>query len=283
MLRRLVPCLLAIASTTASAQADQPGLAFDSTAGTPLRADSAQQPPDRDTAVATRAASESKPRAQRLRWLSPDRLVLTAGTSFASPQSAWLGRTPERDVYYSAIRFAWRLGRIFGTTASYALDLHPVVALAGNPAKFIEATRCDGGYAGGPVVMDAASGPGYLEEFGMCAMHRTAFGGGASPIGLVIERPVVGRLSASGELTVGGLLFTDPMPYPNGSKFNYFLGVGFALEFAISPRSAAGIRYRLDHMSNAGMGEFNPGLGTHSIHLGVSRALRAKPPGRNAL
>jgi hypothetical protein len=179
-------------------------------------------------------------------------------------------------VHYSSVRFAWDLGQVFGFNAAYALDLHPLIAVLRNPAEFIDATHCPGTY----LVLE---GPGYVPEFGRCAMHRTAFAAGFSPIGVVLQRPVVGRVAVNGELTIGTLLFSDRMPYPNGSRFNAFLGAGAGVEVALSKKTAAILRYRLDHISNAGMAEFNPGLGTHSIHLGVSRALRLKSLDRNAL
>ena len=274
MLRRLFPYILTFASSTVSAQADLSERSFNPASGRFFEIQAVRQRMNRDTTSATEPRGDSNRRQQRPRWLSPDRMVVTAGRSFANPESAWLGRTPDRDVYSSTVRFAWSTGQDAIFNASYAVDFHPLVAVPHNPARFIDATHCPGTYA-------TPDGPGYVEEFGKCAMHRTAYATGVSPIGLVLQRQLVGRLSAGAELTIGGLLFTDRMPYPNGSKFNYFLGAGAALEIALSAKTAAVVRYRLDHISNAGMGEFIPGLGAHTIHLGVSRAFRAKPFGRS--
>lgn len=63
-------------------------------------------------------------------------------------------------------------------------------------------------------------------------------------------------------------------------SFSSGLGIGcVATQLFSNDLCRVMFRYRLDHMSSAGMGEFNPDLGTDSVHLGVSRAFRA--PARN--
>jgi hypothetical protein len=98
---------------------------------------------------------------------------------------------------------------------------------------------------------------------------NTAYGAGFSPLGLKWNFERHGWLSPYLELN-GGMLFTDHN-VPTGTN-----GVNFTSAAALGTH-ILGAKYnwsleaRYLHISNAGLGNYNPGLNTVEVRLGIGR------------
>jgi hypothetical protein len=69
--------------------------------------------------------------------------------------------------------------------------------------------------------------------------------------------------------TGGFLAFSKPVPFANARKLNATLDVGIGLEMAVGRRWRAIGGYKFHHLSNAGTGDFNPGLNASLWYLGT--------------
>ncbi len=67
-----------------------------------------------------------------------------------------------------------------------------------------------------------------------------------------------------------GLSFASHRLPHGGTSFNFMLEGGLGLQYAITPRSLLGAEWRLQHFSNAGISQPNPGLNMSLFLLGFS-------------
>ncbi|HEY7165626.1 MAG TPA: acyloxyacyl hydrolase, partial [Candidatus Binatia bacterium] len=70
--------------------------------------------------------------------------------------------------------------------------------------------------------------------------------------------------------SVGFLYFTDDVPVPDSSRFNFTPEVGVGVQFFLTPKQAVTVGYKYFHISNAGTGDRNPGLDNNVIYAGYS-------------
>ncbi len=139
------------------------------------------------------------------------------------------------------------MSRPMGRRGSVGLDYHvrllPAAYVQGNPA-----TR--------------ASWNGSRWQMPLDVERASTFGAGVEPLGL---RLWAGSTEArfEAEAALGILAFLDPFLAGNATRANavYEGGIGAQL-------SALRIGFRLRHISNAGLGEVNPGLDSQVIYVG---------------
>ena len=98
---------------------------------------------------------------------------------------------------------------------------------------------------------------------------NTAYGGGFNPLGLKWNFVRHGRFSPYFELS-GGVLFSrkDIPTYTNNVNFTPSAALGTHI---LGEKYNWSIDVRYLHISNAGLGDFNPGLNTVQVRLGVGR------------
>jgi hypothetical protein len=103
---------------------------------------------------------------------------------------------------------------------------------------------------------------------------NTAYGAGFNPLGLKWNFVRRGRFSPYFELS-GGVLFSshDIPTYTNNVNFTPSAALGTHI---LGEKYNWSIDVRYLHISNAGLGDFNPGLNTVQVRLGVGRFWKKK-------
>jgi hypothetical protein len=123
-------------------------------------------------------------------------------------------------------------------------------------------------------------GPGFLKgrfEYAVDAVPafvvfqpaNTAFGAGVNPINLKWNFATRGDVVPYFELS-GGTLFTNH-DVPNfTSRVNFTSGAALGFHF-LGENHALSVEARYMHVSNAGLGDLNPGLNTFQVRLGIGK------------
>ena len=98
---------------------------------------------------------------------------------------------------------------------------------------------------------------------------RTAYAGGFDPLGLKWDFERRGRFSPYFELS-GGVLFShhDIPAFTNNVNFSPSAALGTHI---LGEKYNWSVEVRYLHISNAGLGNYNPGLNTVQVRLGVGR------------
>jgi lipid A 3-O-deacylase len=123
-------------------------------------------------------------------------------------------------------------------------------------------------------------GPGFLKgrfEYAVDAVPafvvfqqaNTAFGAGINPMNLKWNFATRSSVVPYFELS-GGTLFTNH-DVPNfTSRVNFTSGAAFGFHF-LGDNHALSLEARYMHISNAGLGDLNPGLNTVQVRLGIGK------------
>ena len=80
---------------------------------------------------------------------------------------------------------------------------------------------------------------------------------------------VSGRVLPVWKLGAGALHATDPIP-DGGTSFNLTALTALGVDVMITENDALFLGYRFHHVSNANIGNVNPGINVHTIVFGVS-------------
>ena len=135
-------------------------------------------------------------------------------------------------------------------------------------------------------VLTYPHGPGFLNgrfEYAIDAVPAylifqptgTAYGVGLNPLNLkwnFTQRS--GRFAPYVELS-GGTLFTTSKVPPRTSGVNFASGVALGTH-VLGKEYAWAIEARYLHISNAGLGDLNPGINTFEVRLGVGKFRKSK-------
>lgn len=238
-----------------------PALAVLLLAGGDLRAQEAAAAPD-SVPVQQKLAVEG------LRLRTPDRVQFLTTAAFGSPQHGWLGRTPGRNVFLGVIRMNWRLAGSGGSTFGYSGEFIPVAVVTSNPIAVRPLEDC---VVDHPEWADKGSVPA-IEYFEACAERSaSAYGVGITPLGIWGRFARGNGTAFVTDLSVGAVMFDKTMPYPTATRLNYNITLGTAIEIPLANRAFVSIGYHLHHLSNAGQGDFNPGIAAHAIQVGWGR------------
>jgi hypothetical protein len=122
---------------------------------------------------------------------------------------------------------------------------------------------------GGTVVRDPVLGE----------RKRTVYGAGVDPVGLFA---LFGRgpLRLFCSLRGGVRLFEQSVPNPRGIRFDFTADFALGLAQRVGSRAWITAGPEFHHLSNGGLGEFNPSLNYLAVHLGVlvtASDTRARP------
>jgi hypothetical protein len=98
---------------------------------------------------------------------------------------------------------------------------------------------------------------------------NTAYGAGFDPLGLKWNFERHGRVSPYLELT-GGVLFTDHSIPTGTNPVNFMDQAGLGTHI-LGRKYNWSLELRYMHISNAGLGNLNPGINTVQVRLGVGR------------
>ncbi len=99
----------------------------------------------------------------------------------------------------------------------------------------------------------------------------TAYGVGVNPLNLKWNFVRRGRISPYLELS-GGTLFTTSKVPPGTSAVNFGSGAALGAHF-LGEEHAWSLEARYLHISNAGLGDLNPGVNTFEVRLGIGKFL----------
>jgi hypothetical protein len=134
-------------------------------------------------------------------------------------------------------------------------------------------------------VLTDAHAPSFLKgrfEYAMDAVpaylifqpKNTAYGIGVNPINLKWNFVPHGRLSPYLELS-GGTLFTTSKVPPGTSSVNFASGAALGSHI-LGGKYAWSLEARYLHISNAGLGDLNPGVNTFEIRVGIGKFLHGR-------
>ena len=129
-------------------------------------------------------------------------------------------------------------------------------------------------------ILTRPHGPGFLKgrfEYALDATpvfvvfqrYNTAYGAGFSPLGVKWDFAARGRIEPYVELN-GGLLFANHQVPAGTSCVNFTDAAAFGMHL-LGPRWAWSLEARYMHISNAGLGNLNPGINTVQVRLGVGK------------
>ena len=104
--------------------------------------------------------------------------------------------------------------------------------------------------------------------------NNTAYGIGVNPLNLKWNFVQHAKLSPYLELS-GGTLFTTSKVPPGTSAVNFASGAALGTHF-LGEKHAWAIEARYLHISNAGLGDLNPGVNTFEVRLGIGRFHRGR-------
>lgn len=97
--------------------------------------------------------------------------------------------------------------------------------------------------------------------------RASTLGFGLKPVGL---RAWVGsrRVRFQAEASAGVIRFGSPLLAANATRFNFVYDVAVGIRIEVPGAGRAGLGLRRQHLSNAGLGEVNPGLDSHVAYIG---------------
>lgn len=108
---------------------------------------------------------------------------------------------------------------------------------------------------------------------------REGYGFGLAPFGAEVTVQTSPRTSALFNITAGGLIFTQVIPYGAATKANFTVSPGVAFQWEPQNRTRVGVGYTFHHLSNASFGRVNPGMNSQVIYIRLSR-MRQPPSNR---
>ncbi len=98
---------------------------------------------------------------------------------------------------------------------------------------------------------------------------RTVYGGGLEPIGLQVNFRRASRLQPYVGATGGFLYFTEQVPVPESSQYNFTFSLGGGIELLNTGRTTIRLGYRFHHISNGYTGHTNPGIDSQILEFGL--------------
>ena len=145
-----------------------------------------------------------------------------------------------------------RYGRVLAAgkyaALEYTFDIIPVALVSGP----------EGGFSNPGGVASAGSGRDYV------------YGAGFVPVGFKLFVGPEHRVKPYLTVSSGPFYFTKQVPVPDSAHFNFISTAGGGVQVFVASRGAIFIEYRVGHLSNAGVGNLNPGFNSSTIHLGFS-------------
>ena len=204
------------------------------------------QPAGGDSAAAT-------PRPRR------DGFEVWAGLARHSPRLGVLGKTPGVSLALAALRWSRRVRERPGVVLAYTADVIP--------AAFLSPPYPRPAAGGGP-----DCGP--QQECALAALGGpfpagSAYGAGASPLGLTATFRPHSRIQPTLGATGGFLWFDRREPTTEAARFNLTAAAEAGVRLVTSAGPGVALTYRFHHLSNAGTARDNPAVASHVLSAGV--------------
>jgi hypothetical protein len=186
-----------------------------------------------------------------------------SASAHGQPLATRLGYRYDRGLLIVGLQKRWALmaNRDGSLELDYTIDLTPVVASTEMPEYIIRTVPCSAGSQRGCS----------MQVSELTGVH-TAHGAGAAPVGFVgrwrVSHTFGLQLRASG----GMVYFSQAVPDPLGCRLNFTADAGIAADVRVANKLALVVGSRLNHISNGGRGQVNPGMNSRMIELGLSLA-----------
>jgi hypothetical protein len=102
-------------------------------------------------------------------------------------------------------------------------------------------------------------------------IERTAVrAAGSAPIGLQVNFRPERRVQPFANVSGGCLYFARQIPNSLGTQFNFTADLGGGIQIKTRSHRAVTLGYRLHHISNAELGDTNPGYDSNLFYIGFS-------------
>ena len=203
------------------------------------------------TAVSPSVASTGRPAGGALSedtlTKSKNEFGLWAGGSLGLP-SALGGSRDLKIPFILGLRYGRVLLASEYAALEYTIDLVPVAVVSAPHGGFSN--------PGG------AASPGAGRDY--------AYGIGAIPVGFKLFVAHQHRVKPYLTVSSGPLYFNKQVPVPDSAKFNFLSTAGGGVQIFVSSRRALTVEYVVGHLSNAGVGNLNPGFNSSTFHFGFS-------------
>lgn len=109
-----------------------------------------------------------------------------------------------------------------------------------------------------------AAGRIKFPENGIDGPKDKQYGIGINPA--IVQAPLFNNFFISG--TGGIIIFPETFPDAFGTKLNFVFDFGIGYEFDVSSANKIQFGYQLQHISNGGTGQVNPGIDFHMFYVG---------------
>lgn len=163
-----------------------------------------------------------------------------------------------RELYMVAIGARWRIA---GSERSrgeldYVGELLPAIVSRGTADDDLALEPCGAGLCGTLRSPDP--------------WHTKAVGAGFLPVGFTGRLRVVPRIQLELRAAGGMAVLSRPVPLAQAGRFNFIAEVSPTAELRVTRRVAATVGLVLNHISNGGTAELNPGMNSRMLGLGVT-------------
>jgi hypothetical protein len=148
------------------------------------------------------------------------------------------------------------------------LALHAQLPLIAGPRFALD-------YTGGIVPLELAVGTRSVSSGTSLPppATKTVYGAGVDGLGLTARFRGLGRWEPYLAAIGGVRLFTDPVPDPRGTHFNFSADLGAGLAVRLAPGQRLKLGFALHHLSNGGLGQANPSFNGFSVTIGFEGLL----------
>lgn len=199
-----------------------------------------------------------------------------------------IGLAEGRQIYTAGVEYthhiwsnsSWKL-TYQGSVAPFFLERDPTAAgdIVTDSGPY-QPTTVGYSYYTQPIrVMSANDMPLSVTVFGSTTTTLQPFSGhrentyafAALPLGIRLNSRPKHRVQPTFTVDFGCLYATRDLVVDNTSKFNFMFSFGPGVEIFRTPKSSVRLEYVYGHISNAGLGDFNPGIDSGVLRLTLSR------------
>lgn len=173
--------------------------------------------------------------------------------------------TRYHDFYLVGLRAGWTVARGTNVSLDYVLNAIPVARMVGNPEYQYIATN-----APCPVGEFCQT----RQDFRLAPSYHSVYGFGLAPLGVQMRLFTHSPVQLLVHVNGGALWFTQPVPDPKATRFNFTAEGGGAVEWWFTRHHALSVGYEFHHTSNAATGDVNPGLNSMMLTLGLTQRQR---------
>jgi opacity protein-like surface antigen len=204
-------------------------------------------------------------------------------TSSYSPDSSHIliGEAERRRTWTAGVEYSHLLGSGHATRWDYEASLLPFYQESDPTAIGTEVTLAGHAYISSQpavrVTYVSRSPIGFVTTNGSTAPvyglygRKNTNGGSLSPLGVRATWFQHSRIQPSFSLNLGFLVAARDIPVDNAFKFNFLFSFGPGVQVFITPRSSVRLEYIYRHISNASLGDVNPGIDQGTFRLTLSR------------